>query len=107
MFDTQLTSCTEADRELSDVCCLFGVLTLLSCAHRQASEEEVTLARAARLKRFEDQRASYADIMRQAAGGWTPEADSGDGVGDEAAVGAAGVESSEGLRHRGHATNNE
>lgn len=53
-------------------------------------------AREARLKRFEDQKSSYADIMKEAAGGWTPEDDGIAGKG-EGEGGGSGQ-----LRHRTH-----
>lgn len=54
------------------------------------------IAREARLKRFEDQKSSYADIMKQAAGGWNPDDD------DNVAEGEGEWETSGGLRHRAH-----
>lgn len=62
----------------------------------QASEDEIRISRDARLKRFEEQKRSYADIMKEAAGGWSPD-DSRMGGGDGAAA-------SDGLRHRGGGT---
>lgn len=56
------------------------------------SEEEIRTAREARLKRFQEQKSSFADIMKEAGGGWSP--------GDDLA-GQDGLGSSEGLRHRG------
>lgn len=65
---------------------------------QQASDEDMQIAREARLKRFEDQKSSYADIMMQASGGWTPD---GDGIaGDGEGEGDGGGDTSEGLRHR-------
>ncbi|CAM9351819.1 unnamed protein product [Laminaria digitata] len=71
------------------------------------SEEKLQISREARLKRFQEQKGSYADIMAEAAGGWTPgndkpvhssdDDDDDDGDGGGGAVAAA----SEGLRHRG------
>lgn len=62
----------------------------------QVSEEALRLAREARLKRFEETKTSYADMMKEAAGGWTPVDDS---VDDGAAL-AGGEGSLAGLRRR-------
>lgn len=51
-------------------------------------------AREARLKRFQEQKGSYADIMKEAAGGWSPN-DVNEVVSD------GGGESSAVLRKRG------
>lgn len=73
------------------------------------SEENARIAREARLKRFEEQKSSYADVMAAAAGGWRPgDGNGGDDDGgddDGGGVGAPGRDgsavASEGLRRRG------
>lgn len=76
----------------------------------QVSEEQGRTAREARLKRFEEQKRSYADIMAEAAGGGTPDSDDSDnndndgsssGSGGGGASAGGGAAGSEGLRHRG------
>ena len=79
----------------------------------QMSEEQGRTAREARLERFEEQKKSYADIMAEAAGGWTPGGDTGndgsdnDGGGGGGGGGSGGASgrgesaAAEGLRHRG------
>ncbi|CAN0292655.1 unnamed protein product [Scytosiphon promiscuus] len=58
----------------------------------KVSEEDVRTAREARLKRFEETKTSYAGVMKEAAGGWTP----GDDTDSETEIA-----SSDGLRRRG------
>lgn len=74
------------------------------------SEEQGRTAREARLKRFQEQKKSYADIMAEAAGGWTPggdndndgsDNDGGGSGGGGGALGEGGSAAAEGLRHRG------
>lgn len=89
---------------------MYPVLSrLLVVVRAQASEEDTRIAREARLKRFQETKTSYADMMKEAAGGWTPGDgdgdDDGDGNGDGATLAAGGEEeefsSSVGLRRRG------
>lgn len=68
---------------------------------RQVSEEDMRTAREARLKRFQETKTSYADMMKEAAGGWSPaETVQDDGDGNNS-VAAEGQGSSDGLRRRG------
>ena len=63
--------------------------------NKKVSEKDVARAREARLKRFQEQKSSYAEIMKEAAGGWKP------GDVNVAASSSDGSESLAGLRKRG------
>eukprot|EP00903_Cladosiphon_okamuranus_P021704 g19954.t1 len=65
------------------------------------SAEDKEKAREARLKRFQETKSSYADMMTEAAGGWTLGDRDRDRDGDGGAVAVEGEESSAGLRRRG------
>eukprot|EP00752_Nemacystus_decipiens_P012536 g11104.t1 len=65
------------------------------------SAEDMRIAREARLKRFQETKTSYADMMKEAAGGWTPGDGGGDGGGGGGAMVAGGEDPSAGLRRRG------
>ena len=75
----------------------------------QMSEEQGRTARETRLKRFEEQKKSYADIMAEAAGGdngndgsdTDGDGGGGGGGGGGGASGRGESAAAEGLRHRG------
>lgn len=68
---------------------------------QQVTEEDVKIAREARLKRFEGKKPAYADMLREATGGWAPEGNGASGIGDVQRVGLGESNVPEGLRHRG------
>ncbi|CAB1117948.1 unnamed protein product [Ectocarpus sp. CCAP 1310/34] len=67
----------------------------------KVSEVDMRTAREARLKRFQETKTSYADMMKEAAGGWSPAEEVQNDYDGGNSVAAEGQGCSDGLRRRG------
>lgn len=84
-----------------DMICILLFITRIELVF-QASTEDARKAREARLKRFQQQKSSYATIMQEAATGWAPGDDRAETGNTSGSGDAGGAETSKGgLRHRG------